>query len=251
MISSLGGATTFVPLIGGAEGTTLIWFVGFVLLSVLSLWLTYVAYRVSESSPASQDSLWSYYVLVGGVGLLVGIIGSIRALVSDPPMAFAALLPTLLVGYTFTCALAIREAQTNAVYSNTESERFGEYPTRRGAEAGIILGILGIGLPPLFFDVTASAVLSVLLAPVVVGYGGYYFQKHIRGSATHGTLIDTLLRHTILSLVFFSLVIVGIGGLLLVPESVLLDSLGATFLVMGTTSLVAVVVKFRQHATGL
>ncbi|MFB6177755.1 MAG: hypothetical protein ABEI99_11545, partial [Halobaculum sp.] len=123
VVSNLGSGTTLAPLIGGAEGTTLIWFVGFVLLSVLSLWLTYVAYRVSQSSPASQETLWSYFVLVGGVGVLVGFVGSLRALVTDPPTEFAALLPTLLLGYTFTCALAIREAQTNAVYSNTESER--------------------------------------------------------------------------------------------------------------------------------
>jgi hypothetical protein len=252
-LAPLVGTTpdALVPLVGTTPGTNLIWFVGFVLLGALSAWMATLAYRISGASPESQGSLWWYFTLIGIVGTLVGGVGGARVTLAEPPLAFRALVPTLLLGYVFVCALTLREAQYNAVFSNTELDRLGEYPTRRGVEVGIVVGILGVGIPPLFFDGTLSAVLSILLVPAVVGYGGYYFQQHLRGSATQGTLIDTLMRHLLLTLVFLSLVVVATAVLLVSPQEVLFDSLGATFLLMGTSSLVAVVIKFRQHAVAV
>ncbi|MEZ3144194.1 hypothetical protein [Halobaculum sp. MBLA0143] len=243
--------TPTAPLVGTAAGTELIWFVGFVLLAVLSAWMAFVARRIAGAAPESQSSLWGYYTFVGLAGLLVGAVGAGRVSLSAPPTAVAALVPTLLLGYAFGCALSMREAQYNAVFSNTELERFGDYPTRRGAEVGIVVGILGVGLPPLVIGPSLSAALTILLAPGIVVYGGYFFREHLRGTATQGTLVDTLVRHVLLTLVFVSAAAVSTALLLVSPETAVLDSLGATFLLLGTASLIAVVIKFRQHAVSV
>ncbi len=242
---------TLAPLVGTAPGTRLIWFVGFVLMAALSLWMAIVARRIATASPDSQRSLWGYYTLVGAVGAVVGGVGAGRTALAEPPTAVAALVPTLLLGYTFVCALSLREAQYNAVFSNTELERFGDYPTRRGAEVGIVVGILGVGLPPLFVTPLVSAAIAVLLVPAIVVYGGYFFREHLRGTATQGTLVDTLVRHVLLTLVFLSGTTLATAVLLVAPDAVIVDSLGATMLLLGTASLVAVVVKFRQHAVSV
>jgi hypothetical protein len=244
--------TPTAPLVGtAAAGTELIWFVGFVLFAVLSVWMAVVARRIAGASPESQASLWGYYTFVGVTGLLVGVAGAARVTLAEPPTAVAALVPTLLLGYLFACALSMREAQYNAVFSNTEIERFSDYPTRRGAEVGIVVGILGVGLPPLVVGPSLSAVLTLLLAPAIVGYGAYYFREHLRGAATQGTLVDTLVRHVLLTLVFLAVTAVSTALLLVSPETAVLDSLGATFLLLGTASLIAVVIKFRQHAVSV
>jgi hypothetical protein len=247
----LNSVPSSVPLIASTEGTTLIWFMGFVLLAVLSLWLSVAASRVMDNSPESQSTLWLYFVFIGVSGLIVGSVGTLRVALGTVPTAIDVLVPTLLFGFVFACALTIREAQFNAVFANTESERFSEYPIRRIAEIGIVVGIVLVGIPPLFVGPTFSAVLTILLVPAVIVYGVYYFQEHLRGSASHGTLIDTLVRHVLLTLVFLSLAVMAMAVSLLFPDSVLFDSLGATFLLIGTSSLVGVLIKCRQHASSL
>ncbi|MEZ3117697.1 hypothetical protein RYH80_17405 [Halobaculum sp. MBLA0147] len=244
------GPPPLVPLLGGG-GTSLIWFIGFVLLAVLSGYLGYVGYRLYRTAPGSQRTLWAYFGFVGTAGVVTGGIGAFRTTLVEPPVAFAALVPTLLVGYVFACGLTLREAQYNAVFSDREIDRLGEYPTRRGIEVGIVLGIVGMGVPPLFFDGLAPAVLSVVLAPAVIVYGTYFYREHLRGAASQGTLVDTLMRHMLVTLVFYALAGVVTALLLVVPDAGALDSLGATVLTIGGGSQIAVVVKFGQHTASV
>lgn len=236
-----------------AEGVV-VWVVGYAMFVTLGGWLTLLGYRIRSRVLRPEQTLWGYFALAGFSSVLLGVLGIAWLVAGFDPTLYGAAVAVHL-GFVVLCALIMREAYYNERLSNSEYDRIGQFRLRRSLEFGFVLAVLVVGIGPLAARAGATGpvdhsgfhTFAGVVALVVVAYGSYFHRKRTGEAGSRGTVIDTLLRHLFPVLTFAG------GGLLttLLPfvsiDPVIADALTGVLLVMAATSLVPLLVKFRQH----
>lgn len=227
----------------GDVGTTVLTVVGAAMLVVLGLRTAYLAVRTRASVTSAQAALWEYFAYAGVLGALYGGL-ALGGLWTGASLPF---LPGLLLAFALCFALATREAYYNATLSNAEVDRLGDHRLRRGLEVGFVGVVLASAVGPLFQSGEAFTIAAALGAVAVVAYGLYFQHRRTAVVATRGTLIDSLVRHSVPVLVFA-------GGGVVAPSLALgpttepvATALAGVFVLVTATSLLAVTVKLQQH----
>lgn len=237
-------ATSLLPHDGGLAVVAL---VGNVLLFVLGARLTIQAIRTRRRAPRPRAALWEYFTITGTIGLLygglktVGVVAGVNLVVLDG----------LLLAFVVAIAFTMREAYYNSIAAPTEADRLGTSYVRRLVELLFVSLVLVASLGPLFGDPAAVSTVTGVAALLAVLYGLLYQRRRIVGTATRGTLVDSLLRLTVPVLVFAAgAVLVGAFG----PQWVeleILQALESVFVLLAAGSLLAVTIKLGSHVRGL
>lgn len=241
----------FDPVIAPTEspatdGLLVVALIAAVLLTVVGLRIALLALQIRGRGTSQQQSLWEYYIIAGTIAAIyggltaVGIVGGQRLIVLDG----------LLLGVVVAVALTMRAAYDTASGGGSVSTH--QLRLRRLIELLFVAAVVAAAFGPAVAPDLAT-VLTAIAAVLAVGYGLLYQRRRVVGSATRGTLIDSLLRLTVPVLVFAaSALVVGavdVAGVAL-GEGVIL-ALESVFILLTASSLLSVTTKLGSHLRGL
>lgn len=230
-----------------STGLGVVSLIGYSLLSVIGL--RFGVYAVGSwraNAVEAQEVLWEYLAFAGLVAALFGALG-LGSLVVDWLVVFR---DALLLGFVLILALAMRESYSQTVHARSERDR---------ATGGRTL--LELGFVAVVLATVAGAVLSSdpRFAQATVGvagtgfmlYGAAFEQRQTADAAVSGTMLDSLVRHLLVVLVFAGLLTTVELARAAMLDPAFVESVRATFVVMTATALMTATIKLRQAAVGL
>ena len=227
----------------GDVGTAVVTIVGAALFVVLGARLTYLALRTRSSVTTTEAAIWEYFAFAGLVATLYGGL-VLTGLWTARTLPF---LPGLLLAFALCFALAMREVYYNATLANAEVDRLGEFHLRRALEVGFVCLVVVVAIGPMLGAGRSGTILGALAGVAVVAYGLYFQHRRTKQVATRGTLLDSLVRHSVPVLVFAGAGIVTPSLALGTTSEQIARALAAVFVLATATSLLGVAIKLQQH----
>lgn len=234
--------------IAGNPNLTFIYFIGFVLITVLGArFCVYALWNRQASDHDAQASIWLYLALVGGAGALYGLVGVIEIVTPGMPP----IRDTILLGFILVLALTMRLiAQEGSITGGSTSDRGNllTEPVVLAMGAVVLVYFLGTIMA---IDDQILSIIGGVGAIGFAGYGYWYGRNQLSRSMVQGTMLDTLLRHLLPVLAFGTFVPAIKLAILIGIDNAVILHVQIVFVIMTAATLMTANIKLRQNLARL